>query len=111
MVQPIGVSNRAVLSPSGSGAAGLQGQLARTEKELADCVNCASSETSEGKQKIQEISLRITQIRERIEQASQLSSSLQAERLAGISSLRNVDSAQAGSEPSAGLGRLIDVRA
>ena len=36
MVQPIGVSNRAVISPTGAGAAGLQGQLARSEKELAD---------------------------------------------------------------------------
>jgi hypothetical protein len=97
MVQLVGITNRVAYGASSTSAAGLQGQLARFEKELADCVNCASAKTTEGKQKIEAISLRISQIRERIEQASQLRSCLQANGPASV--------------PSAGLGRLIDVKA
>ena len=50
----------------------LRGQIARSEKEFADCVNCVSAKTREGKQRIQDISLSITLIRVRTEQAGRL---------------------------------------
>ena len=97
MVQLVGITSSMAYAGSGTSAAGLQGQLARSEKELADCVNCASAKTTEGRQKIEAISQRISQIRERIEQASELRSSRQADAPVSL--------------PSAGLGRLIDVKA
>jgi len=97
MVQLVGITNRVAYGASSTSAAGLQGQLARFEKELADCVNCASAKTTEGKQKIEAISLRISQIRARIDEASQLRLSRQGD---GPVSL-----------PSTGPGRLIDVKA
>lgn len=68
MVQAIGASLAAAYNSTGGGSAGLQGQLSRFEKELSACVNCDSATTLEGKQKIQEVSGRIAQIKARMEQ-------------------------------------------
>jgi len=46
----------------------LQAQLQRYQKQLSDCVNCASAKTSRGKADIQAISERISQIKRAIEQ-------------------------------------------
>jgi uncharacterized protein HemX len=68
MVQAVGAPLSAAYSSTAGGTAGLQGQLSRYEKELSACVNCDSALTLEGKQKIQEVSDRIAQIKARIEQ-------------------------------------------
>ncbi|MYM21947.1 hypothetical protein GTP46_04710 [Duganella sp. FT135W] len=46
----------------------LQAQLQRYQKQLSDCVNCASAKTSQGKADIEAISERISQIKRAIEQ-------------------------------------------
>jgi len=47
-------------------ATGLQAQLARYQKQLADCVDCASAKTPEGRKTIQELSDRISIAKERL---------------------------------------------
>ena len=49
-------------------SASLQAQLQRYQKQLSDCVNCASAKTQQGKNNIQAISSRISQIEQRIRQ-------------------------------------------
>jgi hypothetical protein len=49
---------------SGAGStAGLEGQLARYQVQLADWVNCPSCKTPEGKAKIQELSDKVSEIK------------------------------------------------
>ena len=67
--------------PYATGGAALQGQLARYERELSACVNCSTAKTTEGKQKIQEVSSQIEQIKARIEQATQTRVTRQAEKI------------------------------
>ena len=50
-------------------AASLQAQLQRYQKQLSDCVNCASAKTPQGKADIEAISARISQVQQRIAQA------------------------------------------
>lgn len=66
----IGVSAIAANAYGGAAvsAAGLQAQLQRYQKQLSDCVNCASAKTPEGKANIQALSARISQIEQRIVQ-------------------------------------------
>ena len=71
MISAITSAPGATYFPSGASSVGLQGQLAKYEKELAACVNCASVNTPEGKAKITEVTNRISQIKERIAQASE----------------------------------------
>jgi hypothetical protein len=49
--------------------ASLQAQLQRYQKQLSECVHCASAKTPQGKSDIQAISARISQIEQRIAQA------------------------------------------
>lgn len=67
MITPTGSS----LFPGTSGATfGLDAQLDRYRKQLADCVNCSSAKTPEGKAKIEELSNRIGEIKSRIEKVA-----------------------------------------
>jgi hypothetical protein len=50
--------------------AALEARLARCEKELAECVNCDTADTREGKQAIQELTIRIGETRARIEEVA-----------------------------------------
>lgn len=52
-------------------ATSLQAQLERFQKQLSDCVNCASAKTPQGKADIEAISARISQIEQRIAQTQQ----------------------------------------
>ncbi|MES2102968.1 MAG: FlxA-like family protein [Pseudomonadota bacterium] len=69
MVQAIasnpGAANTA--GSAGSANAALQAQLERYQKELSDCVNCASAKTPEGKTQIDDISSKISELKSRIE--------------------------------------------
>lgn len=73
-ISAIGTSPVAAAGYGAPSAAGLQAQLQRFQKQLSECVNCASAKTPEGKANIQAISARISQIRERINQAEDASS-------------------------------------
>jgi hypothetical protein len=74
MVQAVGVIaatstlNSTLSSPVN--AAGLQYQLVRFQKELAECVNCASAKTAQGKATIEAISGKISSIRLRIDEVA-----------------------------------------
>ena len=100
-----------------TGGVALQGQLARYEKELSACVNCATAETTEGKQKIQEVSSQIEQIKARIEQATQTRSRLRVEEnspvgLSGgvtITETKSAVAADSKAQPKSRIGSLIDV--
>lgn len=58
-------------SPAGTGpsVASLQAQLDRCQKQLSDNVNCASANTREGKETIQTLSNKISEIKARIQEA------------------------------------------
>jgi hypothetical protein len=49
-------------------AAALQAELDKYEKQLSDCVNCASAKTEAGKQNIQEISQKIGDLKTQLKQ-------------------------------------------
>ncbi len=49
---------------------GLEARLARYQKELSDCVNCDSAKTLEGKQKIQDVANKISEIKTRIDEVA-----------------------------------------
>jgi len=106
------------LTPTYSpGGGALQGQLARYEKELSACVNCSTAKTTEGKQKIQEVSSQIEQIKARIEQATQARATRQAEKSSAytgseLDSLARTEKAVLDSVvlPQSSIGSQIDVK-
>ena len=48
---------------------GLRAELARYEKALSECVNCATARTPEGQQEIQRLGSEIARLKSRIEEA------------------------------------------
>ena len=74
-------------------AAGLEAQLVRYQKELADCVNCESAKTPEGKERIQTISNKISEVRARIDEidSSQPAASRASINAAGSATSSHVD--------------------
>ena len=105
MLQAIGVSASAGYTQGNVGSAGLRGQLAKFEKELSACVNCATADTIQGKAKIAEISARITQIQDRIAQAGETKSARQE------ASTNPAEADIAGNDSATSIGSLIDIRA
>lgn len=74
MVAPIGSVDAAAnpTAPTGQTAragAGLQAQIASLQKELSDCVNCASATTLKGAAHIAELGNKISVAKERLNQA------------------------------------------
>ena len=59
-------TSAAALAVQGTG--GLDAQLARYEKQLAECVNCASARTPEGKQAIEDLYGKIHDTKAKIEE-------------------------------------------
>lgn len=55
-------------STSIASAAGIEAQIARDQKELANCINCESAETKQGQADIQALTNRISVARARLEQ-------------------------------------------
>ena len=103
--------------PYSTGGVALQGQLARYEKELSACINCSTAKTTEGKQKIQEVSSQIEQIKARIEQATQTRATRQAEKNfaytgSGLGSLERTKRAvlDTGAMSLSSIGSQIDVK-
>src|SRR5450830_451319 len=71
-VNSMGVSS---VSPSAYAAGApsstaLHAQLQRYQKQLSDCVNCASAKTQAGEANIEKISAQISQIKQRIAQSA-----------------------------------------
>ena len=66
MLSAIGSSSFPNLAGSGKSTAGLEGQLAQYQVQLADWVNCPSCKTPEGKAKIAAISAKISDIEQRM---------------------------------------------
>ena len=67
MVQAVGGTAATSISSGPAKAAGLEYQLLRYQKQLSECVNCASAKTAQGKATIEAISGKISSIRLRID--------------------------------------------
>ena len=71
MVSAIGSAPVTGFAPTpGSSTAGLEAQIVRYKKELSDCVNCASAETTAGKAAIAEAASKVSAAEARIERIS-----------------------------------------
>lgn len=97
-----GINSSAPQVNAGAATGGLEARLARYQKELSDCVNCASAKTLEGKQKIQDVSSKISEIKTRIEEiaAARSKTPPTAVGAVAVSAARAVDS---------GVGSRLDV--
>lgn len=96
----IGISSVSSIGYGGGApsATTLQAQLQRYEKQLSECVNCASAKTPQGKADIQAISTRISQVKERIAQTENAPSSRAA-----------IGTPVSAASATTGTGNLIDV--
>ncbi len=103
MLSAIGAS---VPSPGSPSAAGLQANLDRYQQELSDCVNCASANTTAGKNKILAISNKISQTRARIAEIAALKA--QNAPPAATVPEKTANDAKKNS-PSSNLGSRLDV--
>jgi hypothetical protein len=104
--------------PGGGGAArsvaALQAQLAQYQKQLSDCVNCASSSTREGQAQIQALSSKIAAVRGQINAAAAAQQASQApQRQLQPTAVTDAGSSQAypGRQGPSAPGRLLDVYA
>ncbi len=67
MVQAVGGTAATSTFSGPAKAAGLEYQLQRYQKQLSECVNCASAKTAQGKANIEAISGVISSLRVRID--------------------------------------------
>lgn len=123
MISAIGSSSFVSPARSGPSIAALQAQLDSYQKQLSDCVNCATATTPQGKQTIQDISSRISDVQARLTQAAAAKSNTQpivldAATIANTASNNDVwTSGIQGSttttvaSATANLGSLLDVMA
>ncbi len=117
MSDAVGSATTTTASPAGSGAAGLESQLAKCQVQLADWVSCPSGKTPEGKAKIAALSDRISNIEQRMKTADAVRQNQKAASLkdsVAQSPSPQPDGAQPSpmSPPSIGsLGSRIDVHA
>lgn len=75
MVSSISTYGAATPVTAGTSRTGLEGQLAKYEKERSACVNCASASTLQGKQKIQELDSTIRTLQSQLQAVSAAGSS------------------------------------
>jgi hypothetical protein len=91
MVSTIGASSYASPAGTSASAASLQAQLDRYQKQLSDCVNCASAKTPQGQAAIRDLSGKIAAVKAHIEQAASAKSSTPApSATASLGGLLNV---------------------
>ncbi len=84
--------------------AGLDAQKTQVEKQLADCVNCASSKTPQGQARISALSSRLVAVEARLQKAD--------EARADASKAAPGDSAAAppaGHDPDSPVGQNVDL--
>ena len=98
MVQPIGSFASLKIAPEKPSSGGLEAELARLQGVLADCVNCASARTNEGKAKIQEVTNKINSLKARMEKPGQAKP---------VEPPRRADENNASEAPN--LGSLLDL--
>lgn len=93
-------------------AAALLAQLQRLQQQLAECVNCASGKTAEGKAQADAIRARIGQVEHRIAQSDQVSERRATQLRAGKSEPVLSVAAESGTvaqpRKTAGAGQIID---
>ena len=83
MVSAIGSAPVSGYAPTpGSSTAGLEAQIVRYKKELSDCVNCASAETTAGKAAIAEAASKVSAAEARIERNAAAKETSQADAAA-----------------------------
>jgi len=115
MVQSIGSSTTTSAASSGSTAAVLEAQLSKYQKQLSDCVHCESSKTDEGKAQIQEISTKISAIKERMNKITNVDAIEQTNQLTNSTStaphIFAVSETVASKSFIGTLGSLLDVTA
>ncbi len=70
MVQAVGGAAATSAFSGPAKAAGLEYQLTRYQKQLSECVNCASAKTAQGKATIEAISDKISSIRLRLDEVA-----------------------------------------
>ena len=70
MVAAIGAPTGFSAQLPSTSTGGMRAELARYEKALSDCVNCASAKTPEGQQEIQRLTSEISRLKARIEDAT-----------------------------------------
>ncbi|MES2016927.1 MAG: hypothetical protein V4484_10555 [Pseudomonadota bacterium] len=95
-------------------AAALLAQLQRLQQQLAECVNCASAKTTEGKAAADAIRSRISQVEGRIVQSDQVHERREAQLRAGKAEPAASVAAASATVPqvpktSNGPGQIIDV--
>ncbi|NIA56282.1 hypothetical protein HAV22_21875 [Massilia sp. TW-1] len=88
--------------PDATSSVGLRAKLDRYEKQLSDCVNCASAKTPEGKADIAAISAKIDEVKRTIAGTSNGE---------GRAASRNEDQAVAVASSMSPLGNCIDTYA
>ena len=70
MVSLIGSATYSFPASLGPSTGGLEARLERYQKELSACVNCDSANTREGRQTIQALSNKISEIKMRLEEVA-----------------------------------------
>ena len=88
--------------PDATSSVGLRAKLDRYEKQLSDCVNCASAKTPEGKADIAAISAKIDEVKRTIAGTS---------NDGGHAAPTNEDQAVAAASSMSPLGNRIDTYA
>ena len=88
--------------PDATSSVGLRAKLDRYEKQLSDCVNCASAKTPEGKDDIAAISAKIDEVKRTIAGTSNGE---------GRAASRNEDQSMAAAASMSPLGNRIDTYA
>ena len=116
MIQATGLTAANSTPGAAVSAAGLEAQLARLQKELSECVNCASANTTEGKAKIQAISDKISVVNARLDAVSVESkrgAETQKTGQSAESQQGRYSAANAENRPEAGstAGGIINIRA
>ena len=96
-----------------AGAGGLNAQLARYEKQLAECINCASASTPEGKQAIEDLYGKIHDTKAKIEEARSVNPVLPASAVPAGSAVSDSQAIQDQASRRASIydtvGSVIDV--
>jgi hypothetical protein len=71
-------------SPGASSSVSLRADLARYEKQLSDCVNCASASTPEGKRNIQNLGAQISTLKAKLNTTPQADVTARESKSTGV---------------------------
>ena len=114
MIQPTCFSptNTSAVAPP---VAGLEAKLTRLQKELSDCVNCASAKSVEGKRKIQEVSDKIGSVKLRLDkitvQVKQVDDSKETNIISASQNLKFTQASDKLPNTTGTIGSIINISA